>query len=712
MESSDLTSGLSEIGSLTAQSNEESQFVGSSSGVYFIKTVQQAFSKNLDPLNSSSGQKFPQPEDTLVGSDDSHRDRRSAPSSVHASPMPGGEQPFCQWEYDSEMAAVLGQAPPLDAARELMMVYFKVWHPLFPFLHGPTFLQAMELLYSDPRKSQSTLPPPDHRNACWTVVFQCVFNLASQLRSDLRLPPESRIESASSMHTLLSTLTFRNDLSSLQALLASQLYLVSKMSLRTASTVGGCMLRSMMHAGLHRCPFRYRELSSHDRQLRKRIFWCAYAIDRYLSQALGLPLGIQDSDIDVCPPGADEIHIPGSYRTQGLGMGLSSLNIPSQRMSSAPESHIDTIHLSAEHPADHESHHTSLSHFEPLQSKREIAFASYVESGKLTGRALELFHKSILVRSIRRSSVLFLVTDVHKWWNGLSIDLQSLSLPTTTTDGPFNFGPFFTILYQHLILLINRPSLSLSPLTPEFCSGLQTCIGAAREILTALKTQVDSKQALFWPGFLSAAWMSGLIIAFACQLRQYVVSKGLHEITKCLDFLQIMSSQWETAKNCHRALTLLSQNIQHSSTPTPFRPSEPIEARCKQGDDDDNDYVDRDTRKKRRLNSHTTMRTSRLGSSGLEATGDDETSDQTLNVPNVSSGADIRSSNNTLEPLQNNNRSRLLMSPDTVQSTEDRLFFPEGSHTVMDFDLNMVDLLQGANFDNLFDMFGQQYPSF
>ena len=44
---------------------------------------------------------------------------------------------------------------------------------------------------------------------------------------------------------------------------------------------------------------------------------------------------------------------------------------------------------------------------------------------------------------------------------------------------------------------------------------------------------------------------------------------------------------------------------------------------------------------------------------------------------------------------------------------EDRLFFPDVSATsMMDFDLNMADLLQGANFDNLVDMFGQQYPSF
>lgn len=67
---------------------------------------------------------------------------------------------------------------------------------------------------------------------------------------------------------------------------------------------------------------------------------------------------------------------------------------------------------------------------------------------------------------------------------------------------------------------------------------------------------------------------------------------------------------------------------------------------------------------------------------------------------------------NPSELVQGGNR-LLLLSPDTVQSSEDRLLFPEeGSHSMIDFDLNMVDLLQGANFDNLFDMFGQQYPSF
>lgn len=143
MDSSDLTSGPAEIGSLTAHSNEESQFVGSSSGVFFIKTVRRAFSKDVDLSKIS----LPLPEDTLVGSDESHAER--SPSAVRSPSMSEPSASLSKWQYDSQIAHELGKVPPLDMARELMMVYFKVWHPLFPFLHGPSFLRAMELLYSD-----------------------------------------------------------------------------------------------------------------------------------------------------------------------------------------------------------------------------------------------------------------------------------------------------------------------------------------------------------------------------------------------------------------------------------------------------------------------------------------------------------------------------------------------------------------------------------
>ncbi|KAL4789482.1 hypothetical protein BDV19DRAFT_383090 [Aspergillus venezuelensis] len=649
-----------EIGSLTAHSPQESQFVGSSSGVFFINTVRRAFG------NSST--EFPQPEETLVGSEDTlHRD-------------PHEETPVSQWEYDPSIACVLGQAPPQQLARDLMMVYFKVWHPLFPFLHGPTFLHAMKSLYSESDRNQSSSQSQNQQerqnkhNSSWTTIFQCIFHLASLTSPDLQLPPECRIQPpiSASIHTLLSPLTARHDLLSLQALLASQLYLVATMSLRTASTVGGCMLRSMLHAGLHRCPFRYRELSasSQHRHLRKRIFWSAYALDRYLSQALGLPLGIQDSDVDVCPPGRAEVHKP-----------LQHLPTPGAETSQLAQPQSES---------------------EAEQARKETPFASYVQSGKLTGEALELFHKSIYVRSISQTSVLVLTTSVHKWWN--SLDLQPSPTPQPSSQSqvllqseerPFNYTPFFTILYHHLLLLLNRPSLSLPNTTPEFASALQSCISAARHILLALNAQRDSKQALFWPGFLSAAWMAGLVLAFAVQLGQYVLSKGVVEINTCLDILRSMSTQWEPAKHCHRALTLLLRAVSRG-----------------------------DAASINTTNNNTAGPGTAHADSSTSLPGSDKT--QASTQPSAQKGKKRKLDS----AAEQGGREGDGNVPDTPASGFDGSsaypgYSVPGSEAVgqqaggnaeweatLDLDMNMVDLLQEGNFDSLMDLFGQQYPTF
>ncbi|KAL4975126.1 fungal-specific transcription factor domain-containing protein [Aspergillus desertorum] len=668
-----------EIGSLTAHSPQESQFVGSSSGVFFINTVRRAF--------GSTSREFPQPEDTLVGNEDSLYDLCSNTQASTA------ETPVLQWEYDPSIACVLGQAPPQLLAKDLMMVYFKVWHPLFPFLHGPTFLRALEGLYGDGNgngvgvlertETEAGLQQQQNKrqtSTAWTAIFQCVFHLATLITSDLRLPRSCHIQPpiSSSIHKLLTPLTARHDLLSLQALLAAQLYLVATMSLRTASTIGGCMLRSMLHAGLHRCPFRYRELSasatSQHRHLRKRIFWSAYALDRYLSQALGLPLGVQDSDIDVCPPGAPEVHRPLQH---------------------LPVAGASTTGLSEEEAAA-----------EAERTRKEAYFASYVQSGKLTGEALELFHKSIYVRSISQTSVLLLTTSVHKWWNGLDLppppppaSSSSLSEKRATEESPFNYTPFFTILYHHLLLLLHRPALSLPNGTPEFLSALQSCISAARHILSALNTQNDAGQALFWPGFLSAAWMAGLVLAFACQLGQYVLAKGCAEIENCLGILGTMAGRWEPAKHCQRALRVLLRAVSGGSG------ADATTGSAGTG-------TSNDTAGTVGHGAQFHPLTSSAGEDGPSAT-----MAQSVSATNSRKRRKVELS--FAEPQLQVSTANQGTSTESGPTGGDELDTPGemgGQDVVwnhsLEMDVNMVDLLQEGNFDSLMDLFGQQYPTF
>ncbi|KAJ5085936.1 hypothetical protein N7532_010707 [Penicillium argentinense] len=720
MEPPDYVPETSEIGSLTANSNEDSQFVGSSSGVYFINTVKRAFSNGQDAKGSSEAE-FPLAEDTLMGAEDSPQRKRRRTSSSREDPIPSVEARHSplQWRRDPAIVSSLGQAPPLELARELMMMYFKVWHPLFPFLHGPTFLQAMERLYSSDASDQLIQDTVEsgHRSLCWTVILQCIFNLGSLLRPDLELPAESRIQPPANMAPLLSVLATRHDIASLQALLAVQVYLVATMSLRLASTFGGCVLRCVLHAGLHRCPFRYTQLSSHDRQLRKRIFWCAYAIDRYLSQALGLPLGIQDSDIDVCLPAAPELHSPRHRMNPNVNKNAQSVGSTPVEVSESGKEGNSTRSPSQSVEDVSRSDHEAANH------KKEIVLASYVYSGTLTGRALELFHKSILVRSVRRSSVLFLVTDVHKWWNSLPLELQG-KMPEAVrdTEAAFDFSPFFTVLYQHLILIIHRPSLSLDPTSADFCSGLQTCIGAARGILAALRSQAQTRQALFWPGFLSAAWMSGLVLAFACQLNQYVVAKGLQEIESCSNFLHQMSTQWETARHCEIALSLLAAKIREAENEPDAAAKAHAYAIMRREEGEPLNPSEQREQRRAQLNNRSAESRTNSQKTPFEANSTQRRAPQTegpyTEMAGVSLNANFLGTGTVHETVQRPYQSIGLgmdLGPAGAPSSLALDFQQTDSSQLAggsSFDLNMVDLLQGANFDSLFDMIGQQYPSF
>ena len=81
--------------------------------------------------------------------------------------------------------------------------------------------------------------------------------------------------------------------------------------LNAASRIGGLIMRMAVQLGLHRCPARFSAFTSSARELRQRVFWSLYAIDRFISQSMGLPLGLHDDDIDVCFPLAE--HHPQTH---------------------------------------------------------------------------------------------------------------------------------------------------------------------------------------------------------------------------------------------------------------------------------------------------------------------------------------------------------------------------------------------------------------
>ncbi|KAK2611567.1 hypothetical protein N8I77_004900 [Diaporthe amygdali] len=562
-----LSPQVQERGSLRTSGDGRSQFIGSSSGVYFVNTVRRAFADADVRLSSVFQDKDnPSPEDCIVADEDDGRSTTRRPGEASTapsrapSPRPGAASP-----HGSGIPVDLGRPPPRDVARKLFMIYFQTWHRFFPFLHGPTLGKDLELLYSssdeEPSYSAVTRDAPNGLvlPLARVIILQCLFNLAS-LHGEVELPAVSRIGKPSRVLPCLLGLAAKGDIISIQALFAAELLLVARMSLRTAVVIAGLLSRAIFLAGLHRCPVRYRELSAEDCDIRKRLFWSIYVLDRFLSQALGHPLGIQDSDVDVCSLAGPELHhrhFPPHDPPETSDVATSNGH-PTQDASSAPG-------------GDQEIGGSALSG-RSQQCGRHLILFCQVEYSRLLGRALELFHKSIHIRSIDPSTVLSLRTDMNAWWNSLPSELQDFGfvaeMDKLSDDWSqlFSASAFFNLLHHQLRLLIHRPWLSLEPSSAEFQSALQICIGSSRDIILNMRKQRSAGYALFWPGHLSAAWMAGIILAFACHLQLYPPDKGQGEIALCLDVLSGMSSRWPLARNCHIVLSDLQQTVRNRDT--------------------------------------------------------------------------------------------------------------------------------------------------
>ncbi|KAI1503271.1 fungal-specific transcription factor domain-containing protein [Biscogniauxia marginata] len=550
-----------EIGTFVASRPDKSEFIGSSSGVFFVDTVLRAFATS-DQVGDSAGAPDPRPVSSFLATPDCQQDEPTC--GLNPTPEADLCRDLGRWSYDVDVPG-LGNPPPPELARSLLVYYFQIWHPLFPFLHGPTFFDQVNQFYEEGSESStpSRVPPDLRTKICRAVSFQCIFNIAASARGQHGLGPEAQIRSPSVLTSLLGALSSDTDSPSLQALFAAELYLMTTMSLRAASTIHGTLTRLIYHAGYHRCPLRYVQLPHRVCEIRKRIFWCAYVMDRH-----------RDSDIDVCIPAMVELHRP--VRTD------DKPNAPR----SAPEDEILAHLPNNDYTRSHIERHDTLDQLNRPLSRSPGTAASVSENSpaehrassarraneyvlgylatysKLVGEILDLLHKSLHSREVTRDKVAEVTTRVHAWWNSLPSALQegddSDALPTEQ-----RYDVLFATLYSHLILLVNRPFLSLPIDRVDFRSCLQTALGGSRAVILKIKNHSNNALLMAWPGTLSTMWMAGLVSAFASLLGLYPFTKARlnRDIGHCLKLLEALGTRWASAGRCYAALKALLDKL-------------------------------------------------------------------------------------------------------------------------------------------------------
>ncbi|KAF2221876.1 fungal-specific transcription factor domain-containing protein [Elsinoe ampelina] len=497
-----------EIGSLRRSEDGQLSFIGSSSGVYFINTVRQAFasaiaSQNASTNHSREGSHLDDELNSYLAGhtpgDNGHMDRRSAPGNV-------------THERSDFLVELTKALPEKDVVKDLVTNFFRSWHPLLPFLYGPGFMTQLDSVYETQNHTWN--------ERCFLITLHCVMRIAALDHQDtIELPP-SMCDRPSKLMALLGPISLDNRLVSTQTLLAAQLYFTAALSLDAASTVSGLAVRSIVKSGLHRCPYRYPNIAEDDRVMRKRIFWSAYILDRFLTQSLGHPLGLQDGDIDVCLPSPGELH---------------------------------TRHLNGQ---------SARPWFETDRSRKEVVLSNTIKCAKYTGQILEMFHKSVHARALTRQALLALEAEVDGWYNQLPRRLEG-------TTSSVHSKAFFDISYNHLKLLMNRPFLSLDPFSPVFLASMQKCLSAARNIIDTFIEQLDAGHDLKWPGYMSCAWMAGLLVAFAAQCNQYPLEHAKDDIAQSLEVLTHMGKRWKAAAHCANALRILKDRMHVLDTELP-----------------------------------------------------------------------------------------------------------------------------------------------
>jgi hypothetical protein len=264
-----------------------SGFVGSASGIYFIRSVYGA----IRELGTDAPITIDTPaSDVVPGEDD------QLPTVL----------PYTSdrlWK-DNEITSRPCSYISYETFVELSGSYFANWHMLFPFLHAPTVLAYFEQLPSLTESSTA--------QDLKLVIVRSIMSisLADQRqaghRYKLQYPTDLVFSSYdSAVDSLQHVLTRPTSVLGLQAAIGVQLFLMSMLRLNAASRLGGLINRMAVQLGLHRCPARYTSFTAAEKELRQRVFWSLYTIDRFICQSMGLPLGINDDDVDVCFPNAE-----------------------------------------------------------------------------------------------------------------------------------------------------------------------------------------------------------------------------------------------------------------------------------------------------------------------------------------------------------------------------------------------------------------------
>lgn len=303
----------------------------------------------------------------------------------------------------------------------------------------------------------------------------------------------------------------KNDIKSMKNLMLLALYSFFNPAEFIAWEISGKLARMAIHLGLNQAisDSEASALSARQIEMRTRLLWSVYTIDRLTSVTLGRPVALQDDDINVPLPlilDDDEIDDITTYRL--------------------------VIHL------------------------RQI-------EGQILKRVHSVnVHKKKANRNRLEAEVceqvLTELRDEVEEWHNKATELETLTTKPKQSLAFRALIPWFTARYNHLLILLYRPSY----LNPQPLQDILDTLGkACLETLSATYKLFKAKSLpLNWTTLYRFLMVGTTILYCLCKWAIDLMESKT-EICYCIEIFQAFGSDWVVAKKCAEVFKTIENKL-------------------------------------------------------------------------------------------------------------------------------------------------------
>ncbi|KAK6432570.1 hypothetical protein LTR95_011259 [Oleoguttula sp. CCFEE 5521] len=434
------------------------------------------------------------------------------------------------------LATELPILPDKYEAHELLDLYFDVCIATYKPLHRPTIDQwyATAQSASNAGKASQVL---GHARAS---VLLCIFAAATFHRQKARGATDDATALTMSDAYFQQSIKLTDNetgvphLESAQARLIQVLYLMGTSRVNQAWYIFGNLLQILSALGMHRRDRRRSSVNGGSDyihiQCRKRVFWCAYILDKYLGVVFGRPRHFHDDDIDQDYPDCindDEMTVSGLAEGIGTDACLTEAFVCNAKLSRIVGKISRELYSIKSMPERNRIEATQR--FTHELDNWHSSLPSFISSVR----------PSILVRSFRRQSIALRLAHYH------------------------------AVMHLHRPMLLARMSSIGATGVSQQQESITQCITAARDalgIVNAMAAEGTIFHAFWWTHYVTFCALA-VVYVWDMQLRQHEISSiDRGKLIELAESCQVHLAQATASNSPSRRYSIILEELRMEAT--------------------------------------------------------------------------------------------------------------------------------------------------